>query len=154
MTVAVVTGGSRGSGRAIAEELARRGHAVVVNYAHAAAAADEVVASIRAAGGQALAVQADVTQATAIEALFETELGAPDVLVANAGVARDTLLGASEPADFDAVLAVNLIGVVNACRAAARRMIARRRGAGSRGARWPAPPPPRRRRGRSRPASR
>ena len=73
-----------------------------------------------------------MTQARAVEALFdaaEKELGPPDVLVASAGVTRDTLLGASEPADFDAVLAVNLSGVVNACRAAARRMIARRRGA-------------------------
>jgi 3-oxoacyl-[acyl-carrier protein] reductase len=72
-----------------------------------------------------------VASAPAVDALFnlvEAQLGPPDVLVANAGVARDTLLGASEPADFDAVLAVNLLGVVNACRAAARRMIARRRG--------------------------
>jgi len=59
----------------------------------------------------------------------DAELGDLEVLVACAGVARDTLLGASEPEDFDAVLAVNLLGVVNVCREAARRMIARRRGA-------------------------
>jgi 3-oxoacyl-[acyl-carrier protein] reductase len=129
LTVAVVTGASRGIGRAVAEELARRGHAVVVNYVRAADAAAEVVASICAAGGQARAVQADVARPEAAAALVETELGPPDVLVASAGVTRDTLLGASEPADFDAVLAVNLLGVVNVCRAAARHMIARRRGA-------------------------
>jgi len=130
--VALVTGASRGIGRAVAEELGRRGHAVGVGYLRSADAAAGVVAAIGAAGGRALALRADVSRPPEVAAMLEAvdaELGDLEVLVACAGVARDTLLGASEPEDFDAVLAVNLLGVVNVCREAARRMIARRRGA-------------------------
>ena len=79
-----------------------------------------------------MAVQADGSRADEVAAMFrhiDERLGAPTVLVCSAGVLRDTLLGASEPADFAAVLSVNLDGVVNCCREAARRMISRRAGA-------------------------
>jgi 3-oxoacyl-[acyl-carrier protein] reductase len=130
--VAVVTGASRGIGRAIAIELAARGFAVAINYRDNHAAASEVVAAIEAAGGVAVAHPADVTDPAAVVALFAhiaTRLGEPEVLVCNAGVTRDTLLGASTPADFDQVLAVNLGGVVSCCREATRFMLSRRRGA-------------------------
>lgn len=129
---ALVTGGSRGIGRAVALELARRGFAVAVGFTKDEAAAAEVVASITAAGGQAFAAKADVARPEDVSGLFasvDARWAALDVLVCAAGVTRDTLLGASEPADFDAVLSVNLGGVVNACREASRRMISRRRGA-------------------------
>jgi 3-oxoacyl-[acyl-carrier protein] reductase len=130
--VAVVTGASRGIGRAIAVELAARGFALAINYRDNHAAAAEVVAAIEASGGVALACPADVTDPGAVAALFAhvaTRLGEPDALVCNAGITRDTLLGASTPADFDQVLAVNLGGVVSCCREATRFMLSRRRGA-------------------------
>jgi len=130
--VAVVTGASRGLGRAIAVALAARGCDVAVNYLRNEEAARETARAVEALGRRALIARADVASADEVRALFarvDADLGAPDVLVTSAGVIRDTLLGASEPADFDAVLATNLTGVVNACREAARRMIARRRGA-------------------------
>jgi 3-oxoacyl-[acyl-carrier protein] reductase len=130
--VAVVTGASRGIGRAIALELAARGLAVAVNHRNNHTAAAEAVAAIEAAGGKAVAFPADVSDPSAAESLFaavERALGEPAVLVCNAGITRDTLLGASAPADFDQVLAVNLGGVVNCCRAVLRTMMPRRRGA-------------------------
>lgn len=131
MSVAVVTGASRGIGRAIALELAARGSVVVVNYRADEAAAAETVAAITAAGGTARAVRADVADAAAVTALFAAadELGELGVLVCNAGITRDTLLGASSAADFTDVLATNLGGVVACCREAARRMMSRRAGA-------------------------
>jgi 3-oxoacyl-[acyl-carrier protein] reductase len=129
--VALVTGASRGIGRAIALALAADGFAVAVNYRSDGAAAAEVVRAIEAAGGIAAAHRTDVTDPTAVEALFagiERSLGPPDVLVCNAGITRDTLLGASTPADWEAVVSVNLNGVVNCCRAATRWMLPRRRG--------------------------
>lgn len=131
MSVAVVTGGSRGIGRAIAFELGRRGLTVVVNYRANAAAAAETVAALEVAGARALAVAADVADPEQVKSLFEQAdaLGTLRVLVCNAGIARDTLLGASTPADFTDVMAVNLHGVVGCCRAAARRMMEKRAGA-------------------------
>jgi 3-oxoacyl-[acyl-carrier protein] reductase len=129
---AFVTGGSRGIGAATALELARRGFAVALGYKSAEAEAREVARAIEQNGGRALAVRADVADAAELGAAFrdlDAQLGTLDALVCCAGVTRDTLLGASEPADFDAVRAVNLDGTVNACREATRRMIARRRGA-------------------------
>jgi 3-oxoacyl-[acyl-carrier protein] reductase len=128
MTVALVTGGSRGIGRAIAIELGRRGFTVAVNYRADAAAAAETVAAI---GTNAIAIQADATDAAAITKMFAEvdRLGPLDVLVCNAGITRDTLLGASTASDYTDVFAVNLHGVVACCREASRRMVSRRSGA-------------------------
>jgi 3-oxoacyl-[acyl-carrier protein] reductase len=131
MTVALVTGASRGIGRAIAMELGRRGFTVAVNYRSDEGAAGETVAAITASGGTARALRADVADGAAVTALFAEAdaLGPLGVLVANAGITRDTLLGASTPADFTDVMATNLGGVVACCREAVRRMMSRRAGA-------------------------
>lgn len=129
---ALVTGGARGIGAAVVLELARRGFAVALNYRQSHDAAREVAARIEAGGGVCHLLPGDVADPAAVRALFgevDARWGRIDVLVCNAGVLRDTLLGASEPADFDAVWAVNVDGVVNCCREAARRMVASRRGA-------------------------
>src|SRR6476661_4006455 len=102
--VALVTGASRGIGRAIALELAKRGHAVGVNFRQNEAQAAETVEALRALGVEARALRADVSSAPEVAEMFrrlEETLGEPSVLVCNAGITRDTLLGASEPADFD-----------------------------------------------------
>jgi 3-oxoacyl-[acyl-carrier protein] reductase len=129
--VALVTGGSRGIGRAAALELATRGYAVVVGYHKRAELARDAVEQIEAAGGHATAFAADVAVADSAAALVRhaSEWGERlDVVVCAAGIIRDTLLGASTPADFDAVLATNLGGVVNVCRAALRPMMQARKG--------------------------
>ena len=129
--VALVTGGSRGIGRAVAIELARRGLAVAIVYRAHRAAADEAVAAITALGVAALAIVADVTSPAAVVAAVEQttrELGPIDVLVTSAGITRDTLLGAATADDFQAVLDANLLGTVHACREVSRRMISRRTG--------------------------
>ena len=131
MSVALVTGGSRGIGAAAARELGVRGLAVAVGYHRDRDAAEAVAAGVASLGPRALAVRADVARPDEVEAMVagvEADLGPIEVLVCCAGVTRDTLLGASEPADFEAVLAVNLLGVVSACRAVTRRMLGRRRG--------------------------
>ncbi len=130
MRLALVTGGSRGIGRAIAIELGRRGHTVAINYRSDEPAATEAVAAVSAAGGHAMAIRADVSKPTEVAAMFAAvdALGPLDVLVCNAGITRDTLLGASEPRDFEDVLAVNLHGVEHCCRAASRGMVSRRKG--------------------------
>jgi 3-oxoacyl-[acyl-carrier protein] reductase len=128
---ALVTGASRGIGRAIALALAARGWVIALNYRADEAAARKAVADIVASGGRAIALQADVGDAAAVGAMFEAAeaaLGPLGALVCNAGVTRDGLLGASEPEDFAAVFRTNLDGVVNACREASRRFISRRRG--------------------------
>ncbi|TMQ09491.1 MAG: SDR family oxidoreductase [Deltaproteobacteria bacterium] len=131
MTVALVTGASRGIGRAIAIELGRRGFAVALNYRADDAAAAEAVAAVAATGAVARALRADVGDPAAVAAMFAEldALGPLSALVCNAGVTRDTLLGASTPADFSDVIATNLYGVVACCREATRRMMARRAGA-------------------------
>src|SRR5919198_523057 len=112
--VALVTGGARGIGRAIATSLAASGATVVVNYKGNQAAADEVVQSIAANDGQALAIQADISQPAEVERLFKAVLdryGKLDILVNNAGITRDTLLLRMKEEDFDAVPNSNLRGV-------------------------------------------
>jgi 3-oxoacyl-[acyl-carrier protein] reductase len=128
VTIALVTGGSRGIGRAIAIELGARGFTVAVNYRSDEAAAAETVA---AAGQGARAFKADVADPAAVTAMFGEldAMGPLGVLVCNAGITRDTLLGASTPADFTDVMATNLGGVVACCREASKRMMAKRTGA-------------------------
>jgi 3-oxoacyl-[acyl-carrier protein] reductase len=129
--VAIVTGGSRGIGRGISLALAQAGAAVAVNYKGNQAAADEVVRAIEAAGGQALAIQADVSAAEDVERLFKAvteRFGRLDILVNNAGVTRDTLLLRMKEADFDAVLDTNLRGAYLCTRAALRPMTKARGG--------------------------
>ncbi|MCP4542005.1 MAG: 3-oxoacyl-[acyl-carrier-protein] reductase [Chloroflexi bacterium] len=129
--VAIVTGASRGIGRAIAVELARRGARVVINYNRNADAAAEVVAVIEADGGQAIAVQADVgdfEQAARLIKATRDTFDQIDILVNNAGTTRDQLLMLMKEGDWDDVLRINLKSVFNCCKAAARPMVRRRQG--------------------------
>lgn len=124
---AIVTGSSRGIGAAIAKRLAADGFAVVVNYAGRAADADGVVAEIEAAGGQAIAVQADVSKAADILTLFEKAeqaFGGVDVLVNNAGIIQPGLVPLADTDDelFDRLFAINVKGTFNALRLAATRL--------------------------------
>ena len=129
--VAVVTGGSRGIGRAIALRLAEGGASVVVNYHSNKAAADNVVQQIEAQGGQALAVQADVSQTAEAQNLIDTakkQFGRIDILVNNAGTTRDTLLVRMSEEDWDIVLDTSLKGAFNCIRAVGRQMMRQRYG--------------------------
>jgi 3-oxoacyl-[acyl-carrier protein] reductase len=129
---ALITGASRGIGRACALELAAAGAAIAVNYRSDADGAAAVVAEIEAAGGRAMAFAADVAVAEEAHALVtrcEDELGEIDALVCNAGITRDNLIARISTQDFDDVIATNLGGAFHVCQAAARRMLRRRRGA-------------------------
>ena len=129
--VAVVTGASRGIGRAIAEQLAAGGASVIVNYFANAAAANEVVRGITEMGGTAIAIQSDVSDFAAADQLIKTAIdtyGALDILVNNAGTTRDTLLLSMKEEDWDVVLDTNLKSVYNTCKAAARPMVRRKQG--------------------------
>jgi 3-oxoacyl-[acyl-carrier protein] reductase len=122
---AVVTGGSKGIGAAIAKRLARDGFAVTVNYGHDRAAADEVIAEIEGAKGRAIAVQADLGVTTAMKTLFdatEQAFGGVDVLVNNAGTMPLSKIADVDDEQFDRLVALNLGGVFRGMREAARRM--------------------------------
>lgn len=124
--VALVTGGSRGLGRAMAILLAERGHRLVVNYAHNADAAEKVVAQIEERGGEAISVQADVSSAEEVDALFakaSERLAPVSVLVNNAGITRDGLLLRMSSADFDEVIATNLKSTFLCTKTALRGML-------------------------------
>jgi len=122
---AIVTGSSRGIGRAIAEGLAAHGAAVVINYVGNQKAADEVVAGIASKGGKALAIQADISSVSDVRRLFdetESKLGAIDIVVANVGVAVIKPLTEATEADFDQVFGTNAKGTFFTLQEAARRV--------------------------------
>lgn len=129
--VAIVTGASRGIGRAIALQLAFEGAKIVVNYASSSTDADQVVAEITTAGGEAVAIQADVSQENQVDTLIKTTLEKfqrVDILVNNAGITRDTLLLRMKLEEWQAVIDINLTGVFLCTKAVSRIMLKQRSG--------------------------
>ena len=129
--IALVTGASRGIGRAIALQLAGAGAEVVVNYASSAEAAEQVVSAITTAGGSAYALKADVSQEDQVEQLIGAVLeksGRIDVLINNAGITRDGLLMRMKTPDWQAVLDLNLSGVFLCTLAVTRPMLNQKQG--------------------------
>jgi len=128
---ALVTGASRGIGRAIAMELGREGAGVMVNYRQDRAEADAVVEAIRAHGGRAECFPADVSSESEVRALATASIrtfGQLDILVCNAGIVRDQLLGAMKLDDWEAVMQVNLRGVFLSIREVVPYMMSKRSG--------------------------
>ncbi len=128
---ALVTGGSRGIGRAIAKALAAKGAMVIVNYNGSKQAAEQAVAEIEAAGGTAMACGCSVADPQAVEAMIKeiiAKQGRLDILVNNAGITRDNLILKMKEEDFDAVLDTNLKGTFHTCRYAARQMLKQKSG--------------------------
>ena len=129
--VAIVTGASRGIGKATVLALAAQGAKVVVNYARNSEAADAVVAEITQAGGEAIAIGADVSQVDAVEEMVKetkAKFGKIDILVNNAGITRDTLLLRMKPEDWQAVINLNLTGVFLCCKAVSKLMLKQKSG--------------------------
>ncbi|MDF2875233.1 MAG: fabG 3 [Sporomusa sp.] len=129
--VAIVTGASRGIGRAVAIALANVGAKVVINYAGNAEAAEEVRKAITDKGGDAITIQADVANAEAVEILVKKTIeayGKIDVLVNNAGITRDSLLMRMKDEDWDAVMNTNLKGVFYCTKAVSKFMMKQRSG--------------------------
>jgi 3-oxoacyl-[acyl-carrier protein] reductase len=129
--VALVTGASRGIGRACAIKLAASGASVVVNYNKSAKAADDVVAEIERGGGTAIAVQGDVSRFEAARGVVTATIdayGRLDILVNNAGTTRDRLLASMTEEDFDLIIEQNLKSVFNCSRAALRQMMKQKGG--------------------------
>ncbi len=124
--VALVTGGSRGIGRAVAEQLAAQGHRVAINYVSNADAANDTVAAITSAGGSAIAVQGDVGDEEQVAALLDAvqeQLGPIEILVNNAGITRDDLLMRMKADAWDAVMETNLKSVFLCSKASLRGML-------------------------------
>lgn len=129
--VALVTGGSRGIGRAIALKLAENGADVAINYAGNTAAAEEVKTAIEQMGRKALLVQGSVADTDGVQTIVNTvvkELGRLDILINNAGITRDGLLMRMKEADWDDVMHTNLKGVYNCSKAVLRTMMKQRSG--------------------------
>ena len=129
--VAIVTGASRGIGRAVAIALAKEGAKVAINYARSSEAAQQVVKEITEAGGEAIAIGADVSKAEEVDSLVKQTLekfGRVDLLVNNAGITRDTLLLRMKPEDWQAVIDLNLTGVFLCTKAVSKLMLKQRSG--------------------------
>ena len=129
--VAVVTGASRGIGKAAALALASQGAKVVVNYARSSDAAEAIVKQITEAGGEAIAIQADVSQSEQVDNLIKTALdkfGRIDVLINNAGITKDTLLLRMKLEQWQAVIDLNLTGVFLCTKAVSKTMLKQRSG--------------------------
>ncbi|MDX8362286.1 MULTISPECIES: 3-oxoacyl-[acyl-carrier-protein] reductase [Bacillaceae] len=129
--IALVTGASRGIGRAIALELAKQGASVVVNFAGSEARANEVVDEIKALGSEAVAMQADVGNSEAVSSMIKdviAKFGKLDILVNNAGITRDNLLMRMKEDEWDSVINTNLKGVFNCTKAVTRQMMKQRAG--------------------------
>ena len=129
--VALITGSSRGIGKATALALADVGAKIVVNYARSSHAAEEVVSEIVTNGGEAIALQADVSKADEVDAMVKATMdkfNRIDVLVNNAGITRDTLLLRMKPEDWQAVIDLNLTGVFLCTRAVSKIMLKQRSG--------------------------
>lgn len=129
--VALVTGASRGIGKAVALELAKQGAKVVVNYAGSEAKALEVVDEIKALGSEAVAIQANVAEADAVQSLVKQTIetfGSLDILINNAGITRDNLLMRMKEQEWDDVMNINLKGVFLCTKAVTRQMMKQRHG--------------------------
>jgi 3-oxoacyl-[acyl-carrier protein] reductase len=123
--VAIITGASKGIGKALALRLAKDGLAVIVNYASSQSAADDVVREIETAGGKAIAVKADVGTSAGVTALFdaaEKNFGGVDILVNNAGVMKLSPLTDTDDIEFDRQIAINLTGTFYGIREAGKRL--------------------------------
>lgn len=128
---AIVTGGSRGIGRAIAVELAKAGVQVAIIYAGNTAAAEETLALVKAQGVQGMMIQCDVADGAAVEAMVKEvkdTFGSIDILVNNAGITRDTLLMRMKETEWQEVLDTNLTGVFHCTRQVSKLMIKQRHG--------------------------
>jgi 3-oxoacyl-[acyl-carrier protein] reductase len=126
MKTAIVTGGSRGIGRAISEELARAGHRIVLTCRQDLERAEKAAEELRAGGREALAVRADVTKAVEVKELTERvakDFGGCDILVNNAGIIKDALFPFLKEEDWDAVLDVDLKGAFRMCKGVVRGML-------------------------------
>ncbi len=129
--VVIITGASRGIGKATALALATEGGKIVVNYASNSQAADDVVAEITNAGGEAIAIGADVSKSEAVEELVKQtkdKWGRIDVLVNNAGITRDTLMLRMKLEDWQEVINLNLTGIFLCCKAVSKIMLKQRSG--------------------------
>lgn len=129
--VAIVTGASRGIGRAVAVALAKQGAKVVINFAGNSSAASEVLTEITQTGGEAILYQADIADGDAVEAMVKAAMdkfGRIDILVNNAGITRDNLLMRMKEEEWDAVIDTNLKGIFLTTKAVARIMMKQRAG--------------------------
>ena len=129
--IALVTGASRGIGKAIALHLAEEGAQIIINYAKNSEKAKEVVAAVESSGGKALAMQADVSCWQEVEKMVDSiyeKFGRIDILVNNAGVNRDELLISMEKEDWDAVINTNLGGLFHCTKAVAKYMMIQKNG--------------------------